>query len=159
MPGGDFDQGNALGTQLKHGALGDVQNRLMDLVGIIAGEGDVLDLLNELLLAALLSDDQLAVPALSLEALGGEGAAVDDLLGVLGDVDESARAGQTGAELGNVQVAVGSGLGQSQEGHVQTAALIEVELDIVRDDAHRVCRCAELGAAVGYAGDGTGPPP
>ena len=31
--GCDLDQRNALGTQLKHSALGDVQNRLMHLVG------------------------------------------------------------------------------------------------------------------------------
>ena len=65
----------------------------MYLVGIVAGERDVLDRIDELLLRALLGDDQLAVAALGLEALGGKRAAVDDLFGVLGDVDESARAG------------------------------------------------------------------
>ena len=64
------------------------------------------NLLYELLLRALLRDDQLAVLALGLEALGGKGAAVNDLLGVLGNVDEATGAGQTGAELGNVQVAI-----------------------------------------------------
>ena len=58
----------------------------------LAREGDVLDLIDELLLCAFLRDDQLAVLAGGLEALRGEGAAINDLLGVLRDVDESARA-------------------------------------------------------------------
>lgn len=65
-------------------------------------------------------------------------------------------AGQTGAELGDVQVAVGSGLGQAQEGHVQAAALIEIELDVVVQNGHGVGCAAELGAAVGHTGDGAG---
>ena len=152
----DLGQGNAFRTQLKYAALGDVQNGLVHLVGVIAGEGDLLHLVDELLLGTLLGDDQLAVLALGLEALGGKGAAVNDLLGVLGNVDEATGAGQTGAELGDVQVAVGSGLGQAQEGHVQAAALIEVELDVVVQNGHGVGCAAELGAAVGHTGDGAG---
>ena len=45
--------------RLKYAALGDVQNRLMYLVSVIAGEGDVLNLLNELLLSAFLGDNEL----------------------------------------------------------------------------------------------------
>lgn len=58
----DLGQGNAFRTQLKYAALGDVQNRLMYLVSVIAGEGDVLNLLNELLLSAFLGDNELARP-------------------------------------------------------------------------------------------------
>ena len=116
----------------------------------------MLHLVDELLLGALLGDDQLAVPALGLQALGGEGAAVDHLLGVLGDVDEAAGAGQAGTELGHVQIAVGGRLRQAQEGHIQAAALIEVELDVMGQDGHGVGRGAELGAAHGHAGDGAG---
>ena len=68
----------------------------------------MLNLLNELLLSAFLGDNELAVLALSLEALCSEGAAVNNLLGVLGDVDEAACTCQTGAELGYVQVAFGA---------------------------------------------------
>ena len=114
----------------------------------------MLNLLNELLLCAFLRDDELAVLALSLEALCGKGAAVNDLLGVLGDVDEAACTSQTGAELGNVQVAVRSGLSQAEECNVKAAALIEVELYVVRDDALCVSSSAELGAAVGNTCDG-----
>ena len=42
--GSDLDERHALGTQLEHGTLGDVQNRLVHLVGVIAGEGDLLHL-------------------------------------------------------------------------------------------------------------------
>ena len=69
----DLDQGDAFRTQLEYAALGDVQNRLMNLVRVVAGEGDMFNLLYELLLRALLRDDQLAVLALGLEALGGKG--------------------------------------------------------------------------------------
>ena len=119
----------------------------MYLVSVIAGEGDVLNLLNELLLSAFLGDNELAVLALSLEALCSEGAAVNNLLGVLGDVDEAACTCQTGAELGYVQVAVRSSLSQAEECNVKAAALIEVELYVVRDDALCVSSSAELGAA------------
>ena len=122
----------------------------MHLVGVIAGEGDLLYLVDELLLGTLLGDDQLAVLALGLEALGGKGAAVNNLLGVLGDVDEAACTCQTGAELGYVQVAVRSSLSQAEECNVKAAALIEVELYVVRDDALCVSSSAELGAAVRY---------
>ena len=54
--GSDLDQGNAFRTQLEYRALGDVQYRLMNLVSIDAGEGDVLNFLNELLLFAFLQD-------------------------------------------------------------------------------------------------------
>ena len=116
----------------------------------------MLHLPDELLLRALLGDDQRAVTALGLQALGGEGAAVDHLLGVLGDVDEAARTGKAGAELGDVQVAVGGRFRQAQEGHIQAAALIEVELHVVGDDGHGVGGRAELGAAHGNTGNGTG---
>ena len=65
----DFDQGNAFRTQLEYCTLGDVQNGLVYLVGVVAGEGDVLNLLDELLLGAFLRDDELAVLAGGLEAL------------------------------------------------------------------------------------------
>ncbi|CAN4045420.1 DNA topoisomerase IA, partial [Dysosmobacter welbionis] len=152
----DLDQSHALGPQLEHSPLGDVQNRLLHLHGILAGEGDVLHLVDELLLGALLDDHQLAVLAGSLQALGGEGAAIDHLLGILRNVDEAAGASQTGAELGHVQVAVGCRLRQAQEGHIQAAALVEVKLDVVGDDGHGVGCGAELGAAHGHAGDGAG---
>ena len=116
----------------------------------------MLHLVDELLLGALLDDHQLAVLAGSLQALGGEGAAIDHLLGILRNVDEAAGASQTGAELGHVQVAVGCRLRQAQEGHIQAAALVEVKLDVVGDDGHGVGCGAELGAAHGHAGDGAG---
>ncbi len=138
----DLDERYAFRTQFKDTTFGDIQNRLMHFVCIIAREGDVLNLVYELLLGAFLGDDQFAILAFGLEALGGEGAAVNNLLGVLGDVDESASACQTGAKLGYVQVAVGCGFGQTEECNVQAAALIEVKLYVMRNDAHGVCRSA-----------------
>ena len=58
----DLDQGDAFRTQLEYAALGDVQNRLMNLVRVIAGEGNMLNLLYELLLRALLRDDRACRP-------------------------------------------------------------------------------------------------
>ena len=63
----DLNQGNAFRTQLEYRALGDVQNRLVYFVCVVAREGDVLDLIDELLLCAFLRDDQLAVLAGGLE--------------------------------------------------------------------------------------------
>ncbi len=91
----------------------------------------MLNLLNELLLSAFLGDNELAVLALSLEALCSEGAAVNNLLGVLGDVDEAACTCQTGAELGYVQVAVRSSLSQAEECNVKADP-----------DRSRTVRCA-----------------
>ena len=63
-----------------------------------------------------------------LQAAGGEGAHEHHVLGGLGDVDEAAGPGQPGAELADVQVALPVGLGQAQEGQVQPAAVVEIEL-------------------------------
>ncbi len=54
------------------------------------------------------------------------------------------------------QDAVGGCFRQAQEGNIQAAALIEVELHVVGDDGHGVGRRTELGAAHGNTGNGTG---
>src|SRR5699024_9471244 len=89
------------------------------------------------------------------KAFGRHRTAVNHSLGILGDIDKSACASQTGTELGYVQVTVWSRLSQSQERDIQTAALIEIELYVMGQNRHGVGRCAKLSSAIGNAGDGT----
>ena len=55
-------------------------------------------------------------------------------LGALADVDEAAGAGQPRAEAGDVEIAVPVDLGEAEEGAVEPAAVVEVELVGLVDD-------------------------
>jgi len=80
-----------------------------------------LDVLEELAVPTLLDDRQLAALDGDLQSADGEGAGIDDLLGVLGDVYEATAAVRP-AELRDVDVAVLVGLGETEIGHVDPAA-------------------------------------
>ena len=67
-----------------------------------------------------------------------------DLLRVLADVDEAAGAGQPRAELRHVEVTLLVGLRQPEEGRVEAAAVIEVELIRHVEDRLRVGRRTEI---------------
>ena len=71
----------------------------------------MLDVANEYSAVAVAADDELAVLDRGLASAGFEGADEDDLFGVLADVDEAAGAGESGAELADVDVAGCVGLG------------------------------------------------
>ena len=61
--GSNLNERYARGPQLEHGALGDVQNGLVDPVGVVTGEGDLLHLPDELFSCAFLLNDQPPIPA------------------------------------------------------------------------------------------------
>ena len=82
-----------------------------------------------------------------LEPAGREGAAEDHALGVLADVDEAADADDLVAEPADVDVARRIDLGEGQEGEIEPAAVIEVELVGLVDHGVVVLRGAGVGAA------------
>src|SRR6185436_20290156 len=95
---------------------------------IAAGEGAVLDFAHELPGFAVLHDAQATVLDRDLLPPGREGADENHLLGALADVDEPAGAGEARAELADVEIALLIRLSEAEEGRVEAAAVVEVEL-------------------------------
>jgi hypothetical protein len=83
-----------------------------------------------------------------------EGAEEDHLLGVLADVDEAARARQPGPELADVDVPLAVGLRHAEEGRVEAAAVVEVELRGLVHQRLDVARRAEVEPAGRQPADG-----
>ena len=104
--GRDFDQLHAARRALEDATLGHVEHGLAGLGGVGAAEGDLLDRLDELVRRAFAHDAKRAVLDRDLQAAGGERAGEDQLLRVLGDVDEAAGAGELAAEPADIDVAV-----------------------------------------------------
>src|SRR5262249_2225032 len=98
-------------------------------------------------------DGERAVDGRDLRLACREGADEHDLLRVLADVDEAARAREARAELRDVEVALAVGLRESEERDVEPASVVEVELIRLVDDRLRVRRRAEVEAARGDAAD------
>src|SRR5208282_6209460 len=121
--------------------------------GVRAAEGHVLDLLDEFSRRALVEDDELLVFNRHAQPAGVESADEYDLLRVLADVDETARAGELGPELADVEITARIDLGEAEEGHVKSAAVVEVELIRLIDHRLRVGSSAEVEAACRYAAD------
>jgi hypothetical protein len=117
--GRHLDQRQAAPHPPEDAAFGDVVDRLATIVGVLAIEGDLFDLLEELSLLTLLNDAQFAVLDLDFETLAGEGADEDHQAGVLADVDEAAGAGQAAAKAADVDVASGVALGHAETGHIE----------------------------------------
>ena len=102
----NFNQFHAFRRQFKDGSLRNVQHGLSDRIGIIAAEGDLFDLFQELMVMSLLIDDPISRPEPTLSAAGREGSAVNDFFRVLRNVDETAAAGNTAFELADIDIAV-----------------------------------------------------
>ena len=113
---GDLDQLQPLGGEPEDRPLGEVHHRDAAVQRGFGAEGDLLDRGEEFINPALLIDHQLTVFNMGLEPAGGEGAAEEDLLGVLADVDKTTAAGQLGTELRDVDVARAVSLGKAQIG-------------------------------------------
>src|ERR1019366_8209471 len=77
---------------------------------------------------AFLQEPEAPLRHRDLQTGGREGTHEHHGLGGLGDVDETAGAGETGAELADVQVSVAVRLGEAQEGKIEASAIIEIEL-------------------------------
>ena len=104
---------------------GGVLHHILDLVSDALDHRDDIQSINHL---DVQLNHQLAVLHSGLEAAGGEGTEEEDPLGILGDVDEAAAAGDTGTELGHVDVALPVGLGQTQESQIHAAAVTPASL-------------------------------
>src|SRR5208282_4274672 len=115
--------------------------------GVRAAEGHVLDLLDKFSRRALVEDDELLVFNRHAQPAGVESTDEYDLLRVLADVDEPARAGELGPELTDVEIAARIDLGEAEESYVESAAVVEVELIGLIDHGLRVGACAEVEAA------------
>ena len=94
----------------------------------------MLHLLNEFSGSALVEDDQLAVVDRHAQLAGVESADEYHLLRVLADVDEAAGARKLGPELADVEIAPRVDLGEAEKGHVEPAAVVEIELIGLIDD-------------------------
>ena len=84
----DFDQVNTVCTQFEDCTLCNVHNRLAGAAGIITGEGNLFHFFYELAAAAFLQNLQLTVGNGSLEAACRKGTAEENLLGILGNINE-----------------------------------------------------------------------
>lgn len=122
-------------------------------MGIFSTEGNLADLIDEFLDSPFMGDDQFAVPDFFAQALGRKGAAEDDFMRILGDVDEAAAAGDAVFELADVDVAFGVTFCHAQESHIQAAAIVKVELIRMVDDSIGVGQTAKVRAAGRYAAD------
>src|ERR1700722_19581839 len=90
--------------------------------------GDLLNPGDKLPDRSLPPDCEPAVSDLKLQPLGGEGSAKNHLLGVLGNIDEAAAAGEKEADLADVDIALGVGLRHAEKSEVVPASVVEVEL-------------------------------
>ena len=145
--GGDFHQFHAIGGELEHAALGDVQHRLALGDRVRAAEGAVFDFLEELAAGTGRNDVQLALFD-AHRATGEKGADEHHPLGILADVDEATGAGQAVAKLADIDVALLIDLRHAQEGDVQTTPVVKIELRGLVDD--------RLGIAGGAKVESTG---
>ena len=116
----------------------------------------MLDLGDELADVALPHDGETAVLHLDLERARRERADEHHGLGVLADVDEAAGARQPRTEARHVEIAVPVDLGEAEEGAVEPAAVVEIELIGLVDDRLRVGGGAEVEARGRHAADDAG---
>src|SRR6478672_3985692 len=152
----NLDQLQPLPCELEHAALGDVENVLVVLGGVLARKGAVLDLVDKLLVLAVALDQQFSRDHRDLEVARHERADEDDLLRVLADIDEAAGASQPRAKFRDVDVALLVGLRETEKGRVEPAAVVEVELIRHVEDRLGVGRRAEVEAAGRDAADDAG---
>ena len=94
----------------------------------------MLDLLDEFPRFAVGMNPQCPFFQGNLPVAGGKGTHEDHLFRVLADVDEAPGAGEPGAEFRDIEVALAVGLGQPQEGNIESTTVVEVELAGLIDD-------------------------
>src|SRR5947209_2136279 len=113
----------------------------------------MLDGVNELRQFAVIDNAQLSIFDRYPQTACHESTHKDHLLGVLADVDESARASEAWPELAHVQIACLISLGEPEKRGVKSAAIIEIELIRLVDDRLRIAGRAEIQTASGDAPD------
>ncbi len=73
----------------------------------------MLHILHEFLVGAFLGDVELFVGNFNLQIARSKGATEDDLLGILGNIDETTGSGHSYAELADIDIADAVALGQA----------------------------------------------
>ena len=91
-----------------------------------------------------------------LQPATGEGSSKDQLLGALGNIDESARAGEPGAEAADIDIAGRIRLRHAETSEVETAAVVKIELLILMHDGIRIERGAKIEPALRHSADDAG---
>ena len=136
-PGSNLGQEKSLLRQPEDSALGDKLNVLMSASGISAGESDLLDHFDKLLLPPFLQDDQPSVPDLLFQPACGKRADKPDFRRVLTDVDKTAGTGTAAAEPGNIDIA-GLVNFRSAEEAIKKGDDIKSAVQIVEMSEHRM---------------------
>ena len=150
----DFDEFQAFFGQFKHAAFRDVED-VFAVAGCIGTvESDLVDSFDELLGFAFLEDLDFAVFDSDFQAASRKGAAEVNIRCLLGNIRETAAAGNVATELADVDVARCIALSQTEVSDVQTAAIVEVELIGVVDDSIGIAGRTETSTALRYATDG-----
>ena len=96
------------------------------------------------------------VPDLDFQSSCREGADEDQLAGILGDVDESAGAGEPAAEAADIDVTLLVGLSKAEAGEIEAAAIIEVELLVLVDDRAWIDGRAKIQTSLRQSADDAG---
>src|SRR6266566_5795470 len=129
-------QGDGAVLQLEHGALGNIGDFLAALRRERRAETDLADAGYKFAEGAVAADGETAVLDTDVDFSSRHGAAEDQPLSVLRDIDESARAVATIAEAGDVDVAGLIDFREGEECAGEPAAVVEIELiGLVEDDA------------------------
>src|SRR5262245_3389878 len=126
------------------------------LHGILARESAMLDFAYELAEFALAGNDQASVNHIHDERPCRECSDEHHGLGALTDVDKAARAGEALPEARDIEVAASVDLGKAEEGTIEPAAVVEVELIGLVYDGLRIDRDAEIKPGGGHAADDAG---
>ena len=151
-----LDERQAALAQLEDRALGHVKDRLAREGCLLAGEGDLLDVADELAHFPFGRDPAAAVREPDVEASRREGAREHHVLGGGCDVDEAAAARHAAVELRDVDVPAGVRLRRAEDRQVEAAAVVIVELLVHADLGERVVGVAEVLVVRGGSADGAG---
>ena len=141
---GHLNQFQAFRREAEDAAFGYITHRLAAQAGVFAAESSMFHFVHELSRTALLEDLQFAVGKPELQTARREGAAKDQALGILADIDEPSGARQPGAEFAHVETALAIRLCQAKEGKVKSAAIVKIKLVGLIDDGVGVDRGAKV---------------
>ena len=134
MPGAISTSVNPSGLRAKTATFGDKQHVLTQFGGISAIVRHLLQLGHELGKSSFLPDQRLPILPVDVQATRCEGSAEDHGLGILGDVLEAADADDATTKTTDVDAALGIDLGEGEEGQIEAATIVEVELVGLIDD-------------------------
>lgn len=155
--GCDFDQFQAGRRQPQHCSFGNVEYFLPALERRRAMEADLGDGSDEFAVFALGDDLQFSIGAGGDDEAGDrERAAENDPFSALGDIDEATDASEAAGELADVDAAFCVDFDGTEDGNIDAAAVVEIELSRLIDDCFGMVGTAEAEAGGGHATDRSG---